>query len=56
MSGRVGVMEPYDESGFQKVNRKNRSLDHCLIVLVSLSYFKAFLEISGLPVEVKVLF
>lgn len=26
MSGRGGVMDPYDESGFQKVNRETRDL------------------------------
>ncbi|NXT62791.1 US6NL protein, partial [Chaetops frenatus] len=39
-----------------KVRRKRgnqRSLEHCLFLLVSLEYFKAFLEISGLPVKVK---
>lgn len=41
---------------FKKSVKNQRSLEHCLILVVSLKYFKAFLEISGLQVEVEVLF
>ncbi|NXD56193.1 US6NL protein, partial [Corvus moneduloides] len=43
----------YRNSDKVRRKRKSRSLEHCLNLLVSLQYFKAFLEISGLPVEVK---
>ncbi|KFO63497.1 USP6 N-terminal-like, partial [Corvus brachyrhynchos] len=41
----------YRNSDKVRRKRKRRSLEHCLNLLVSLQYFKAFLEISGLPVE-----